>query len=173
MPSPVSYSSRVTEVRALSSRRVVLSRRCKRYYGPPRLPSCLPWTSGFLIPGHASGAIDLAHGHVRASPCACTTFAACKSCYAGGVPGCSRIQAPDCCLRPTTPGSTHLDPYGRVFRRDLRSSLQLRSSSPRRSCSRFRRRIHFRAPLAACPGRTRRHLPSHRLVVQPFMGATL
>src|SRR5215469_10069406 len=56
-------------------------------------------------------------GCSRVSPVACVTFAACRLPYAGGAPGCSRIQGPECCLRPFRPGSTPSAPYGIGFRR--------------------------------------------------------
>ena len=81
----------------------------------------LPWSS-------------TSHGRRRVSPVARTTFAACRSLYAGAVPGCSRILGPDCCLRPMCPGSARSTPHGGSFRRGrIRSpyGLQLCSTSLR------------------------------------------
>src|SRR2546421_4507272 len=104
MPSPVPLNSRITEVRALPYAELCCLGG-HGYYGPLRLPPRRPGLRVRLIPGHASAAIDLAVGRGRASPVDRTAFAACRLPYAGGVPGCSRIHGPDCCLRPLYPGS--------------------------------------------------------------------
>jgi hypothetical protein len=89
-------------------------------------------------------AIDLDHGCGRASPVDRPAFAACHLPYAGAVPGCSRIPGPDCCLRPTPPGSARSIPYGFTFRRGrvhARYGLQLCFSSLRRPDLAERRRL--------------------------------
>jgi hypothetical protein len=110
-----------------------------------------------LIPVPASAAVDLAVVCGRVSPVDQPAFAACHLPYAGAVPGCSRIQRPDCCLHPKVPGSARSVPHGVFFRRGrvhLRYGLQIRSSSLRRRALTRRRRIRFPAPLAACRGGT-------------------
>jgi hypothetical protein len=84
---------------------------------------------------------------------------------------CSRIQSPDCCLRPIVPGSTRSVPHGWFFRRGrvhLRYGLQLRSSSLRRRALTRRRRISFPAPLVACRGGTHT-----RQSIGPYLGTPL
>jgi hypothetical protein len=143
MPLPVPCSSRITEVRALSSP-AFCCRSDHQYYGPLRLPSHHPGLRCGLIPGHASVAIDLDHGCGRVSPVSRSAFAACRLPYAGAVPGCSRIPGPDCCLRPIHPGSARSIPYGFTFRRGRvrdRYGLQLCFSSLRRPDLAERRRL--------------------------------
>ena len=115
-------------------------------FGVALYQDALPWLSTF------------ATGCGRASPVDRLTFAACRLPYAGAVPGCSRIYGPDCCLRHRKPGSAHSTPYGQIFSARQSSlgccSLQRCSSSLRRPDFAGRRRIHYRAPLAACPGGT-------------------
>src|SRR6266567_7552635 len=110
-----------------------------------------------LIPVPASAAVDLAVGCGRVSPVDQPAFTACRLTYAGEVPGCSRIQSPDCCLRPIVRGSTLSVPHGWFFRRGrvhVHYGLQLRASSLRRRVLTRRRKICFPAPLAACGGGT-------------------
>src|SRR5262249_49591152 len=97
-----------------------------------------------LIPGPTSAAIDLAHGCGRVSPGSRSAFAACRLLYAGAVPGCSRFQGPDYCLRLTPPGSARSAPHRINFRRGRahsRYGLQLRFSSLRRPALTGRRRL--------------------------------
>src|SRR2546427_9635588 len=134
MPSPVPCNSRITEVRSLPSAELCCLDDA-RYYAALRLPPHCPRFRFVLIPGHASAAIDFADGCGRASPVDRPTFAACHLPYAGAVPGCSRIQSPDCCLRPKAQGSARSVPHGLFFRRGrvhLRCGLQLRFSSLQR-----------------------------------------
>jgi hypothetical protein len=116
MPSPAPCIGRVTEVRSLS-------------YGefccladppvlcPAPIASAPPWTSPrglyqCMLPG-----VRPHRGRRRPSPVDQPAFAACHLPYAGGGPGCSRISAPDCCLRQKSPGSAPSAPYGISFRR--------------------------------------------------------
>jgi len=115
-----------------------------RYCAPLRLPPHRPGFRGDLIPGPASGAIDLDPGHGRLSPVDRSAFAACRLLYAGAVPGCSRIPSPDCCLRLYGQGSARSAPHGDKFRRGRvhsRYGLQLRFSSLRRRDLARRRRL--------------------------------
>jgi hypothetical protein len=143
MPLPVSCNSRVTEVRSLP-----YAEFCclddRRYYAALRLPPHCPGLRFGLIPGPASAAIDFADGCGRAPPVDRPTFAACHLPYAGAVPGCSKLQGPDCCLHPIVPGSTRSVPHGLFFRRGrvhVRYGLQLRVSSLRRRGRSRRRRL--------------------------------
>src|SRR5438445_8514242 len=134
MPSPVPCNSRITEVRSLPYAELCCLDDA-RYYAALRLPPHCPRFRFGLIPGHASAAIDFADGCGRASPVDRPTFAACHLPYAGAVPGCSRIQSPDCCLRPKAQGSARSVPHGLFFRRGrvhLNCGLQLRFSSLQR-----------------------------------------
>src|SRR5437763_17079837 len=92
MPSPVSRSQRVTEVRALPCAELCCLGG-HRYYAPLRLPLRCLGLRARLIPRRASAAVDLASGRRRVSPVDRPAFAACRPLYAGGVPGCSRCPA--------------------------------------------------------------------------------
>src|SRR5579859_3547878 len=116
MPSPVPCNVRVTEVRALPYAELCCLGD-HRYYHPLRLPPHRPGLRCGLIPGQASEALDFAHGCGRVSPVDRSAFPACRLLYAEAVPGCSRSQGPDCCLRLTPPGSARSIPYGLFFRR--------------------------------------------------------
>src|SRR5713226_7127244 len=143
MPLPVPCNTRVTEVRVLSSPRVVLSRGAS-VLRPAPTPSAPPWTSVWPHTRTCSASIVLDHGCGRASPVRRSAFAACRLLYAGAVPGCSRFHGPDCCLRLTQPGSTRSVPHGVFFRRGrvhVRCGLQLRFSSLQRRDLARRRRL--------------------------------
>ena len=154
MPSPVPCNTRVTEARILPSPRVVLSRGSS-VLRPAPTPSAPPWTSVWPYTRTCSASIDRGCG--RVSPVRRSAFAACRLLYAGAVPGCSRFDGPDCCLRLTGPGSARSVPHGIYFRRgrvrlSLRPAASLLLASP--PGSHRTPEVDFRAPLAACPGGT-------------------
>src|SRR5215510_1657173 len=106
----------------------------QQYYYPVRLPRHCPGLRLWPYTRASFRGYRPTHGCRRVSPVAWTTFAACCPPYAGAVPGCSRIQGPDCCLRPTHPGSARSVPHGLEFRRgrvQLPYGLQLCSTSLR------------------------------------------
>src|SRR5262244_3634368 len=106
----------------------------QQYYYPVRLPRHCPGLRLWPYTRASFRGYRPTHGCRRVSPVAWTTFAACCPLYAGAVPGCSRIQGPDCCLRPTHPGSARSVPHGLEFRRgrvQLPYVLQLCSTSLR------------------------------------------
>src|SRR5499427_7374441 len=131
----------------------------QQYYYPVRLPRHCPGLRLWPYTRASFRGYRPTHGCRRVSPVAWTTFAACCPLYAGAVPGCSRIQGPDCCLRPTHPGSARSVPHGLEFRRgrvQLPYGLQLCSASRR-------------LPEISLPGSSG-GLPgpdSHRLVASP------
>ena len=79
---------------------------------PAPTPSAPPWTSVWPYTRASFRGVRLSHGCGRVSPVDRPAFSAFRPLYAEVVPGCSRIHGPECCLRPKSPGSAHLVPYG-------------------------------------------------------------